>query len=73
MIRVESITKRYGPVLAVDNISFHIERGGVVGFLGPNGAGKSTTMKILTCYQPATSGHDALFHPTACRRIFYQT
>ena len=44
-------------MLAVDNISFHIERGGVVGFLGPNGAGKSTTMKILTCYQPATSGH----------------
>jgi ABC-2 type transport system ATP-binding protein len=50
------MTKRYGTVLAVDNISFHVERGGVVGFLGPNGAGKTTTMKVLTCYQPATSG-----------------
>ena len=56
MIRVNNLTKRYGPVLAVDNITFHVERGGVVGFLGPNGAGKSTTMKILTCFHPATSG-----------------
>ncbi len=56
MIRVENVSKKYGPLLAVDNISFHVERGGVVGFLGPNGAGKSTTMKILTCFQPATSG-----------------
>jgi len=56
MIRVDKMTKRFGPILAVDNISFHVERGGVVGFLGPNGAGKTTTMKILTCYHPATSG-----------------
>jgi ABC-2 type transport system ATP-binding protein len=56
MIRVQNVSKRYGPLLAVDDISFHVERGGVVGFLGPNGAGKSTTMKILTCFQPATSG-----------------
>ncbi len=56
MIRVEGLTKRYGPVLAVDDISFHVERGGVVGFLGPNGAGKTTTMKILTCFHAATSG-----------------
>jgi ABC-2 type transport system ATP-binding protein len=56
MIRVDRLTKRYGAVLAVDNISFEVQHGGVVGFLGPNGAGKTTTMRILTCYQPATSG-----------------
>ena len=56
MIRVKNLTKRYGPVLAVDDISFDVERGGVVGFLGPNGAGKTTAMRVLTCYQPATSG-----------------
>ena len=56
MIRVTGLTKRYGPVLAVDNISFEVERGGVVGFLGPNGAGKSTTIRILACYQPASGG-----------------
>ncbi|MHC5112425.1 MAG: ABC transporter ATP-binding protein [Planctomycetota bacterium] len=56
MIHVREITKKFGPVVAVDKISFDVEAGGVVGFLGPNGAGKSTTMKILTCYQPATSG-----------------
>ena len=56
MIRAKDLTKRYGPVLAVDHISFHVERGGVVGFLGPNGAGKTTTLRMLTSYQPATSG-----------------
>jgi ABC-2 type transport system ATP-binding protein len=56
MIRVSNMTKRFGSLVAVDNISFHVERGGVVGFLGPNGAGKTTTMKILTCFHPATSG-----------------
>lgn len=56
MIRVTNLTKRYGRVLAVDGISFEVERGGVVGFLGPNGAGKTTTLRILTCYHPATSG-----------------
>jgi ABC-2 type transport system ATP-binding protein len=56
MIEVKHLTKWYGRVLAVDGISFRIEKGQVVGFLGPNGAGKSSTLKILTCYQPATSG-----------------
>jgi ABC-2 type transport system ATP-binding protein len=56
MIQVTNLTKRYGHVLAVDDITFHVERGGVVGFLGPNGAGKTTTLRILTCYQPATQG-----------------
>ncbi|HOW18575.1 MAG TPA: ATP-binding cassette domain-containing protein [Phycisphaerae bacterium] len=56
MIQVKNLTKYYGPLLAVDNISFRVEEGEIVGFLGPNGAGKSTTLRILTCYQPATSG-----------------
>ncbi len=56
MIEVEHLTKRYGPVAAVDDISFRVDRGEVLGFLGPNGAGKTTTMRILTCYMPATSG-----------------
>ena len=57
MISVEKLTKWYGPVLAVDNVSFDVPAGEIVGFLGPNGAGKSTTLKILACYLPATSGH----------------
>ncbi|MHC4295414.1 MAG: ABC transporter ATP-binding protein [Planctomycetota bacterium] len=56
MIEVKNLTKWYGRVLAVDDISFHVSQGQIVGFLGPNGAGKSTTLKILTCYLPATSG-----------------
>lgn len=56
MISVKNLTKRYGSFVAVDDISFDIDRGGVVGFLGPNGAGKTTTIRILTCYHPATSG-----------------
>ena len=56
MIVVSELTKAYGQTLAVDRVSFQIEKGEVVGFLGPNGAGKSTTIKILTCYQPPTSG-----------------
>ncbi len=56
MIEVEGLTKRYGNNKAVDNISFHIRKGEVVGLLGPNGAGKTTTMKILTCYISATAG-----------------
>ena len=56
MIEVKNLSKSYGPVLAVDNISFRVEPGEVVGFLGPNGAGKSTALRILTCYHPATSG-----------------
>ncbi len=56
MIEVKNLTKSYGPVLAVDNISFRVEPGEIVGFLGPNGAGKSTTLRILTCFHPATRG-----------------
>lgn len=56
MIQVQNLTKYFGPVLAVDRVSFSVEKGEVVGFLGPNGAGKSTTMRILTTYLPATSG-----------------
>jgi len=56
MISVKNLTKYYGPYLAVNNISFEVEMGSVVGFLGPNGAGKSTTVKIITCYLSATSG-----------------
>jgi len=56
MIRVEGLTKRYAQNLAVDNISFEVERGRIVGFLGPNGAGKTTTMRVLTCFMPPTAG-----------------
>src|SRR5207244_4486070 len=55
-IQVENLTKFFGPVLAVDHISFRVSQGEIVGFLGPNGAGKTTTMRILTSYLPATSG-----------------
>src|SRR5699024_7029677 len=55
-ISVTNLTKMYGDQRAVDQISFSVAKGGVVGFLGPNGAGKSTTMKILTGYQPSSSG-----------------
>jgi ABC-2 type transport system ATP-binding protein len=56
MIEVKNLTKYYGPVLAVDNVSFSLEKGQIIGFLGPNGAGKTTTIRILTCFMPATSG-----------------
>jgi len=56
MISVSELTKRYGPFLAVDRLSFEIARGEVVGFLGPNGAGKTTTIRVLTGFHPATSG-----------------
>src|SRR5712692_6421149 len=56
MITVSELTKRYARHTAVDNISFNIEKGQIVGFLGPNGAGKTTTMRILTCFMPPTSG-----------------
>jgi ABC-2 type transport system ATP-binding protein len=74
MIDVKHLTKWYGPVLAVDDISFQVEKGRIVGFLGPNGAGKSTTLKILTSYLPATSGkvtiagHDVLSESLEVRR-----
>ncbi len=56
MIDVKELTKYYGTLLAIDKISFHIEKGQIVGFLGPNGAGKTTTIRILTCFMPASSG-----------------
>src|ERR1700756_998331 len=56
MIKVEGLTKRYARTVAVDNISFEVEKGQIVGFLGPNGAGKTTTMRVLTCFLPPTSG-----------------
>jgi gliding motility-associated transport system ATP-binding protein len=56
MIKVENLTKRYAGTTAIDDLTFSVDKGEIVGFLGPNGAGKSTTMKILTSYLPATSG-----------------
>jgi ABC-2 type transport system ATP-binding protein len=56
MIEVSNLTKRYAGRTAVSDISFHVARGEIVGLLGPNGAGKSTTMRILSCFMPATSG-----------------
>lgn len=56
MIEVEQLTKRYGPTLAVSDVSFQVRQGEVLGFLGPNGAGKTTTMRVITGYLPPTSG-----------------
>ena len=73
-IKVSALTKVYDTQKAVDNISFELKKGEIVGFLGPNGAGKSTTMKIITTYLPATSGSatlcgfDVQEHPMEVRR-----
>ena len=56
MIEVKNLTKKYGEFVAVDDISFSVPTGQVLGFLGPNGAGKTTTVRIVTCYMPPTSG-----------------
>ena len=56
MIEVENLSKSYSGFRAVQDISFHVNRGEIVGFLGPNGAGKSTTMKVLAGYLPPTDG-----------------
>jgi ABC-2 type transport system ATP-binding protein len=56
MIEVQALTKHYGPVTAIRDVSFSVAPGTIVGFLGPNGAGKSTTMRILSCFMPASSG-----------------
>ncbi len=56
MIKVEGLTKRYARTVAVDDISFEVGKGQIVGFLGPNGAGKTTTMRVLTCFLPPTAG-----------------
>jgi ABC-2 type transport system ATP-binding protein len=74
MIKVEGLTKRYARKVAVDNISFEVEKGQIVGFLGPNGAGKTTTMRVLTCFLPPTSGtaqvagFDVLEHPMEVKK-----
>jgi len=74
MIKVEGLTKRYARTLAVDNISFEVEKGQIVGFLGPNGAGKTTTMRVLTCFLPPTSGtanvagYDVLENPLEVKK-----
>jgi ABC-2 type transport system ATP-binding protein len=74
VIEVEHITKRYGRVTAVDDVSFKVERGEILGFLGPNGAGKTTTMRILTGYMPPTDGRatvagfDVFTHPVEAKR-----
>jgi len=56
VIEVQHLTKRYGRVTAVDDVTFRVERGEIVGFLGPNGAGKTTTMRVITGYMPPTEG-----------------
>ncbi len=56
MLEVRNLTKRYGDIVAVRDVSFSAAQGQILGFLGPNGAGKTTTMRILTGFQPATSG-----------------
>jgi gliding motility-associated transport system ATP-binding protein len=78
VIEVQHLTKRYGPTTAVDDVSFRVERGEVLGFLGPNGAGKTTTMRVLTGYMPPTdgkaivAGYDIFDQPIeAKRRIGY--
>lgn len=78
MIEVKNLTKRYGNLVAIDNISFRVERGEILGFLGPNGAGKTTTMRIITGYMAPTEGtvrvadFDVLENPLkAKRRIGY--
>ena len=69
MIEVEHLTKRYGTVTAVDDVTFRVNKGEILGFLGPNGAGKTTTMRVLTGYMPATdgraavAGYDVFDHP----------
>jgi ABC-2 type transport system ATP-binding protein len=75
MITVESLTKSFGAKLAVNRVSFSVEKGEVLGFLGPNGAGKSTTMRMITGFIPPTSGkvrvgpHDMLEDPIAAKRL----
>jgi len=74
MIKVENLTKRYDRNVAVNDISFEVGKGQIVGFLGPNGAGKTTTMRILTCFMPPTAGtakvagYDVLEQPLEVKR-----
>ncbi len=74
MIEVQHLTKKYGPVTAVDDVSFRVEKGEILGFLGPNGAGKTTTMRVITGYMPATegtatvAGFNVFTHPLEAKR-----
>lgn len=75
MIEINNLVKNYGPKFAVDDISFKVSKGEIVGFLGPNGAGKSTTMNILTGYLSSTSGEakvggiDILENPSEAKKL----
>jgi ABC-2 type transport system ATP-binding protein len=75
MIKTERLTKRYGPLLAVDDVSFQVGPGEVLGFLGPNGAGKTTTMRMLAGFVTASSGsasicgHDVATQPLAAKAV----
>ncbi|MBE7502433.1 MAG: ATP-binding cassette domain-containing protein [Verrucomicrobiales bacterium] len=75
MIKVSNLVKAFGPKLAVNDVSFTVERGEVLGFLGPNGAGKSTTMRMITGFIPPTAGrvavggHDLAEHPIPAKRL----
>jgi ABC-2 type transport system ATP-binding protein len=74
MIEVEHLTKRYGPTLAVADVSFEVQKGEVLGFLGPNGAGKTTTMRVITGYLPPSTGrvrvagYDVVEEPLEAKR-----
>jgi ABC-2 type transport system ATP-binding protein len=74
MIEVENLTKRYGPTLAVSEVSFNVQKGEVLGFLGPNGAGKTTTMRVITGFLPPTlgkvrvAGYDVTEEPLEAKR-----
>ncbi len=74
MIEVQNLTKRYGPTLAVSDVSFEVQKGEILGFLGPNGAGKTTTMRVITGYLPPTdgkvrvAGYDVVEEPLEAKR-----
>ena len=74
MIEIRNLSKHFGPFRAVDDVSFSVAKGEVLGFLGPNGAGKSTTMKMLTGFLPPSAGtarvagHDVRTAPLALKR-----
>ena len=74
MIKVKGLSKSFGPIRAVDKVSFSVAKGDVLGFLGPNGAGKTTTMKMISCFLPPDSGtakvmgHDVVADSVAARR-----
>ena len=74
MIEIKNLVKHYGQVVAVDDISFKVKEGEILGFLGPNGSGKSTTMNIITGYLPSTSGtvevagYDITTHPEEVKK-----